>query len=307
MILAVCPNPSIDTYAWLSSFDRGGANRIAKQQEFPGGKGVHVAMALREMGQYTGLLGNWAGHSGQWIKEACQDLGIPSFGPELSGANRKCYTFLSAGSDLHHTELLEPGPAMTEGNYKEMLQAFKVNLDNASLAVLSGSWPKQSPDTAYSDLIDIAKQQQKKVILDCSGVMLEKALDKGFFGLHLNEHEAKAICQTEDPLEAIQQLSKKVDLVALTRGKEGLYLGYLGKVIHANVIIDKVVSTVGSGDCLTAGIALGVSRGLSVEEIAGYGVAFGAANCLREDLGMLYQSDVERLLTQVKIKELNYA
>ncbi|SDD81994.1 tagatose 6-phosphate kinase [Pricia antarctica] len=49
MILAVCPNPSIDTYAWLTVFKKGQANRISGMMEFPGGKGIHVAMALKEL------------------------------------------------------------------------------------------------------------------------------------------------------------------------------------------------------------------------------------------------------------------
>jgi len=307
MVLSVCPNPSIDTYAWLPSLELGMANRMVKQQEFAGGKGVHVAMAISELGKKAELLGNWAGHSGKWIVETCKSMGIESHGPLLEGANRKCYTFLSDDSKLNHTELLEPGPEMTDEKLQEFIKCFEERLLHADLAVLSGSWPKQSPEWAYSALVSKAGQLNKKVILDCSGKMLDSALGKGFFGLHLNEHEAKAMCNTNDPIEAIQLLNEKVDLVALTRGKEGLYLNYLGKLVHANVNIDKVISTVGSGDCLTAGVAYGVSEGLSVEEIARYGVAFGAANCLREDLGMLYRSDVEALLPQVTVKELSYA
>ncbi|GAB3646640.1 1-phosphofructokinase family hexose kinase [Echinicola sediminis] len=287
--------------------EMGGANRISKQEEFAGGKGVHVALALSEFGQKTNLLGNWAGHSGKWIVETCRALGIESTGPELEGANRKCYTFLSDDPTLNHTELLEPGPEMTREKLEEFIHVFEEQMKQSDLAVLSGSWPKHASEGAYTALVEKAAALNKKVILDCAGAMLENALEKGFFGLHLNEHEAKAMCGTDDPMEAIQQLSEKVDLIALTRGKEGLYLNYLGKLIHANVTIDKVVSTVGSGDCLTAGVAYGVSNGLSVEEIARHGVAFGAANCLRKDLGMLYRSDVEALLPKVTIKELSYA
>jgi len=34
------------------------------------------------------------------------------------------------------------------------------------------------------------------------------------------------------------------------------------------------------------------------------GVACGVANCLREDLGMLYKKDIDNLSGQVKIKEI---
>src|SRR6056297_3674654 len=95
MILVVCPNPSIDTYAWLPVFKKGQANRISGLKEFPGGKGIHVAMALKEFNAQVSLLGNWAGTNGQWIKEAYQLTGMEILGPQLNGNTRKCYTFRS--------------------------------------------------------------------------------------------------------------------------------------------------------------------------------------------------------------------
>ncbi|QDH77650.1 hexose kinase [Echinicola soli] len=306
MILSVCPNPSIDTYAWLEDFRLGQANRISKQQEFPGGKGVHVAMALNEAGESTKLLASWAGHSGIWIKSTCEELGIATTGVELRGMNRKCYTFLSETSSVQNTELMEPGPEMTQKDFDRFAGVFKRELEKADVVVLSGSWPKGAPETAYQELIAIANREEKNVILDCSGVQLERALEENVFGIHLNEHEAKQYCGTPDVLDAIHKLHEKVDLIALTKGKEGLYLSYQGKLIHANVTLEKVISTVGCGDCLTAGVAHGVSQGVGVEEIARYGAAFGAANCLRADLGMIYKADVEQLLPRVIINELTY-
>ncbi|GGF20128.1 1-phosphofructokinase family hexose kinase [Echinicola rosea] len=306
MVLSVCPNPSIDTYAWLEDFRLGQANRISTQQEFPGGKGVHVAMALKETGVSTKLLAAWAGHSGTWIKSMCESLGITTTGVELSGMNRKCYTFLSETSSIQNTELMEPGPEMTRDDFEQFVRVFKKECENADIMVMSGSWPKGAPETAYQELIAIANEKEKKVILDCSGVQLEHALEVNVFGIHLNEHEAKQYCGTPDVQDAIDKLHEKVDLIALTKGKEGLYLSYQGKLVHANVSLEKVISTVGCGDCLTAGVAHGVSKGLGVEEIARYGAAFGAANCLRADLGMIYKADVEQLLPRVNINDLTY-
>ncbi|AWW29946.1 1-phosphofructokinase [Echinicola strongylocentroti] len=307
MILSVCPNPSIDTYAQLPDFKFGQANRVSWQREFPGGKGVHVAMAIKEWGDASRLLAAWAGHSGKWIKAACEEKGLSTVGPKLPGENRKCYTFLSDNPSLHNTEMMEPGPEMTAEHFDDLTSIFMQELGQASMVVMSGSWPKGSEATAYRKLISLANSNGKKVMLDCSGEQLGHAIEEGVFGLHLNEHEALQFCGTSDVHAAMRKLHEKVDLIALTKGKEGLFLSYLGKLIHANVTVDKVISTVGCGDCLTAGVALGVSKGLSVEEIARYGAAFGAANCLREDLGMIYKADVERLLPQIITKELTYA
>lgn len=300
MILTVCPNPSIDTYAWLQIFRNGEANRIAKLKEFPGGKGIHVAMALKELKSSVSLIGNWAGTNGEWIKNSSQLSGMPTLGTQLAGNNRKCYTFRSSlENKFNNTELLEPGPEMTAEDWSLFLIQFRKALEPCSLVCLSGSWPKGAPEDAYWQLLQICEKNDVKAILDCSGVQLKNALKGKIFGLHINEHEANSNFGTQNHLEIKKYLKDKVSLLAITKGKDGLFLHLEDQFLHANVVINEVKSTVGSGDCLTAGIAYAINQQLSLNEIASYGVACGAANCLNEDLGMLKLEDVKNLLTEV--------
>ena len=303
MILCICPNPSIDTYAWLENFAYGGVNRITRIKEYPGGKGVHVAHAVSELGGVAGIMSVWGGRTGEWIKEGCAKNNISVYGINVPGNNRKCYTFRSEGPDLQNSELLEPGPSLSPDNWKDFKKEFKKLLPRARVVCMSGSWPKNAPDDAYQLLIKVAAQKGVRTILDCSGVQLEEALKTGFFGLHINREEAEKLCGSSRLQEVLKKLDNKVELVALTKGKDGLELFYKGNIVRANVKIDKVVSTVGSGDCLTAGIAFAVEKNFPLEDIAAYGVACGAANCITEDLGMLKKKDVERLLSLVQIKQ----
>lgn len=306
MILAVCPNPSIDTYAWLLTFVKGQTNRISRIEEFPGGKGIHVAMALKELNNQVSLMANWAGINGRWVKECPQLEGIKMAGIELEGNNRKCYTFRSdLDKEFDNTELLEPGPEMTRADWESFLIQFKLALKDCSLVCLSGSWPKGAPEDAYFQLLQLCEEGGKRAILDCSGIQLKNALKGKFFGLHINEHEANSNFGTKNHFEVWEQLKGKVSLLAITKGKEGLFLHLDHDYAHANVQIEEVKSTVGSGDCLTAGIAHAVFKGLPLGQIAKFGVACGAANCMNEDLGIMRWEDVQKLLPSVKISNEN--
>jgi len=306
MILTVCPNPSIDTYAWLQIFRKGEANRITKIKEFPGGKGIHVAMALKELKSTVSLIGNWAGANGEWIKNSPQLTKINIYGTQLEGSNRKCYTFRSSlEKSFDNTELLEPGPEMTEEDWNLFLTQFRLALKGCSLVCLSGSWPKGAPEDAYYQLLQICDKEDKKAILDCSGIQLKNALKGKFYGLHINEHEANSNFGTKNHLEIKNHLKNKVSMLAITKGKEGLFLHLDNQYVHANVVIDEVKSTVGSGDCLTAGIAYAIAEELPFNQIAIYGVACGAANCMNEDLGMLRLEDVNKLLPTVELNAGN--
>ena len=249
-------------------------------------------------------MGAWAGGAGEWIRTQCSQKNVSSIGVDLEGNNRKCYTFRSGNTLFNNSELLEPGPEFTSQKWDSFLKVFRKVLKETQLICMSGSWPVNSPGNAYSQLIEAGKHRNIRTILDCTGTQLKEALKKGFFGLHLNQQEAKKLCGSEDIQDLLKSLDGRVELVALTKGKEGLVLACQDRILTAKVKIDKVISTVGSGDCLTAGIAYGISRDLSLEEIAAYGVACGAANCLFEDLGQLRKNDVEKLLPKVEVKEI---
>lgn len=304
MILSLCPNPSIDSFAGLENFNAGGVNRISFLEEYPGGKGVHVAMAIAELGVSSNLLGFWAGATGEWIKNECIIRNVEVNGVNILGNNRKCYTFLSENPRLHHTELLEPGPKIGEADFNQFISLFEREVSEYETICMSGSWPTGAPENAYAELISIAKKNGKKVMLDCTGIQLENALETGFFGLHLNHHEAKELCGSTDINSLQKFLDDKVELIALTKGGDGLEIAYKNQIIRAKISLSpkEIISTVGSGDCLTAGIAYGLDKKLELSEIAAWGVACGSANCLNKDLGMIKKQDVEMMLRQVQIE-----
>ncbi len=306
MILNLCPNPSIDSYAWMNNLVAGQSNRISNIKEYPGGKATHIALALAELGTDSMLYAFWGGSSGEWIKKQCLKRGVYINGVSLKDNNRKCYTFLSKNKAFNNTEILEPGPSLTKKNWEDFKQGYVRLIEHTSIICMAGSWPRGISADTYAELIQIGKNFGKRSILDCTGKQLQNALEVGFFGLHLNEHEARSLCGSANMEDLLKTLNGRVELVALTRGGKGLDLFYKGKLITANVKIDEVISPVGSGDCLTAGIAYGVANNFSPSKIAAYGVACGAANCLNEDLGMLHIEDVNRLLPQVEVKEIIY-
>lgn len=295
-ILVVCPNPAVDIYAWIDDFNVGVPNRITKEKRYPGGKGLHVGMALSELGFDVTIAGFWGGETGQWVRKACNEY-YPSIrfaGPELKEWTRSCYTFKSDGS-FDDTEILGTGPSISASDYEAFLEYLKPLMDQTNIMVLSGSWPKGSPDHGYEEIIRLGKTNQVKSILDCTGIQLKNALREKPFGVHLNRKE---ICEFYNCGfdEAKSRILKDCDLAAITDGSKGLHLSTTENTYHSLAKIDNVISTIGSGDCLTAGVAAGVADDQDSQHIANLGAACGAANCLREDLGMLHKKDVERLL-----------
>lgn len=300
MILSLCPNPSVDMYLWLPKILPGEVHRSEKEQRFPGGKGVHVALAVVELGEKVSLLGFWGGPSGQWIRQRCEEQGITCDGPEVEGWTRTCLSVKSE-SEFNETEILEAGPLIHAEDFHQYQKAFQELMLKADGITMSGSWPKGAPADGYAQLIGIAKQHQKKVFLDCTGEQLQHALAQKPFVVHLNKNEGASFFHDKDPEKMATLLARECEYAAVTDGAEGLYLASNGgtALVHAQCAVDQVYSSVGSGDCLLAGLAVAFKNNMKLEEAARLAVACGAANCIREDLGMLYRQDVEMLEKQV--------
>ena len=296
-VLVVCPNPSVDIYAYMGDFEVGNSNRIQKEKRYPGGKGVHVAMALAELGIEVVLLGFWGSVTGQWIKSECNRYypTIKCIGPELDAWSRSCYTFKS-DSDFDDTEILSAGPQVTDDDCADLLYYLVKHLPKAKAVSLSGSWPSGAKEDGYEEMIRWANKLSIPTFLDSTGIQLTNALKENPFCIHLNRSEALEFTGANSLLNAQKKLSDQVQNSAITDGENGLYF-YDGKeTTHSISKIDKVYSTIGAGDCLLAGIIAGFIQGLETTKIANLGAASGAANCIRPELGMLFKKDVEKLI-----------
>ncbi len=306
MILCLCPNPSVDKFIWLQQIKPGKVNRVEKVQSFPGGKGVHVALGITELGEQCALLGFWGGDTGKYIKEYCENKGIACYGPEVDEPSRTCITIRS-NENIDGTELLEAGPSIDDQKIDEFWQEFLNLLNNASSVCMSGSWPPVSEKVNYADFVIAAKKKNIKSFVDCSGKHLKEMLKAKPYCVHINNHEAFEVFNEYSPLKTACLLLESCDLAAITYGAEGLYLANNTQIpLHANCKIDDVLSTVGCGDSLMAGLIVANERNLSYSDAAKLAVACGAANCLREELGMFHKKDVALLIEKAIVNSVDH-
>lgn len=301
MILSVCPNPSVDIFVWMDAIQAGKVNRTKKEQHFPGGKGVHVALACAELGEEVTLMGFWGGPTGDWIRKECMQYGIRSTGVEVPEWSRTCQSFKS-DIEYDETEILGVGPTITGDWQNELEGLLERFLPKASSVSMSGSWPEGASTDGYARLIRICNTHGKPVFLDCSGEQLQLALQERPHAIHLNTAEAADIFGDMEPGKLAEELGQHCSLAAVTAGREGLYLTGGKRSVHAKINVESCFSAVGSGDCLVAGLMEAYLKKMDHNDTARLGVACGAANCLRKDLGMLYKKDVDRLFSQVIIK-----
>ncbi|MGB6130046.1 MAG: 1-phosphofructokinase [Psychrilyobacter sp.] len=305
-ILTVTLNPAVDTRYQIDKLQLNGVNRVNQKTETPGGKGLNVSNVLNKLGVdiiATGLLG---GSRGAFIKTKLDERGILHNFLEVKEETRTCMAIID--EDKKITEILEVGKKISQYEINDFLKKYEILLGNVDIIDISGSLPQGVPLNFYRILIEKAVNRGKKVILDTSGEPLKEGIKGNPYLIKPNIDEmeyllGKKIENIDEIIECAKQIiSHGVSNVMVTLGEDGgllinkksIYIGHIPKI--------KVENTVGSGDSSIAGFIYGLSQDLSLDKSFKYALACGTSNAMLKNTGDIVIEDVEKLITEIKIK-----
>lgn len=312
MILTVTLNAAIDKRYVVEAYKPGQVNRVKECAYTPGGKGLNVSKPASIAGAEVVATGFVGGYSGKYIEAALQPFGIQSEFYHLEAESRSCINIWDE-KNQQQTEFLEPGFTVSEEEFRGFLGKFRELVKKASVVTMSGSAPKGVPVDCYKRMVEICKEESRKVILDTSGSFLEQGITALPTMIKPNQDEIRMLtgktCDSlEDIMEAATKLHKSgIEIVAVSLGgdgcivacKDGLYRGTVPKI--------DAVNTVGCGDSMIAGFALGLAENASMEDTIRKASAISAASAMHEETGMFRLEDMERILSQVQVvKEINW-
>lgn len=307
MILAVCANPSVDSFWSVPALSRGTTNRSRAETYYPGGKGIHVAFALNELGQEVVILGLWGGQTGKWLKQQCTQKGITPIGPTVDQWNRLCLTMRS-DTDWDETELLGHGPDLNSETATAFTTVYEqfVNHKNPEAVIMCGSVPAGLDDDTYHQLVRHAQKKDISTFVDASGSLLQQTLDAHPHSIHINLKEGRELSNFSDPIDIAKWLHEYCSISAVTAGKDGLYLKTKNQFLHSSYRLEpsSIISTIGSGDCLFAGLCLATLTHEEPTRWARFAAACGSANCIHPPLGMLKQKDVKTIVHDVTLNKI---
>ncbi len=309
MILTVTLNAAIDKRYVVEKFGTGQVNRVKECAYTPGGKGLNVSKPAAIAGARVVATGFAGGHAGDYIEEALQPFGIQSAFYHLAAESRSCINIWDEKNQTQ-TEFLEPGFTVSEHDFLCFLEKFQDLVKEADVVAMSGSVPKGLDGRAYQQLVKVCRDAGKKVILDTSGKLLEMGIEACPTMIKPNLDEIRMLTgkdcdRLEDMVEAAREVHKSgVELVAVSLGSEGSFVVCQEGTYRAKVPKIDAVNTVGCGDSMIAGFALGMSQGLSVPETLRLASAVSAAAALRKETGFFVMEDMERILSEVEITKI---
>ncbi|MCR5626346.1 MAG: 1-phosphofructokinase [Lachnospiraceae bacterium] len=310
MILTVTLNASIDKRYIVDEFIEGRVNRVRECSYTPGGKGLNVSKPASIAGSKVVATGFVGGHAGAYIEEGLSEFNIVSAFYHVKGESRSCINIWDE-KNQRETEFLEPGFTLEREDYEKFLDKFRALVKDAEVVAMSGSAPKGiDGGEAYKTLVGICKEAGKSVIMDTSGQALLTGIEALPTMIKPNTDEISMLtgsdCSNfEDKLAAAKKVHDKgVKIVVCSMGIDGSFVVCDEGVFRAKVPRNKPVNTVGCGDSMVAGFAVGLERGLPMEETLRLASAISGAAALREETGFYVKEDMEKIYGQVEISRL---
>jgi 6-phosphofructokinase 2 len=309
MIATVTLNPSLDKIVTVEKLVVDEANRLTSLRRDPGGKGINVSRVVHELGGDTIAYGFIGGFAGETLKRLLKQQGVPFNFTPIDGEIRS--NFIITDLKTHRqTRIDAPGPQILKHELGKLIQKVTRIKPKPDFLVLAGSVPPGVPDDIYWQLIEEAKKNGIKTVLDSDNKWIKEGIKAKPNVIKPNVHEAEELLKTNlrdeaAIVEAVKTLVKQgIEIAIISRNKDGLIVANGEKVLKVTPPQVEISSTVGAGDSTIAGLVLKLSQGHGIEEASRWAVASGTAATLTPGTELCRREDVERLLLQVKVESL---
>ena len=311
MVLTVTLNPVLDRVVEIPDFGVARVNLVEKERvRVAGGKGINVSRVAKTLGEPTLATGWLGGRSAGFIKERLKKEGIASDFVPIKEESRLNLTILDPVTHSQ-THLVEAGPRIFLSEIKRLEEKIGDLVKKARVVVFSGSIPPGVSENIYHSLIRLAYREKEDIIpiLDTRGEPLKQGLEARPFMLKPNKKElesliGKSLESEEDLIHEARALVKKyVQLVVVSRGKDEVMVMEKKRLLMVSPPEIKPLNTIGAGDALVGGFAVGLSRGLSLKEMSALAVACAAASAEEGREKPLSFKRINQLKNKIRCRE----
>jgi 1-phosphofructokinase len=312
VIITVTLNPAVDQTLDLEKLTLGDTNRVRDSRIDPGGKGINVSRVLRVLGRESMAAGLAPGSLGRFVEHSLLEQGILCDFVHTRGQTRTNLTVVD--ESIHETTLLSyPGPETDPRHITTLETRLRRYLSPGDWLVVAGSIPPAIDVETYARLIRLGRQAGANTVLDADAEALEAGLHGGPDLVKSNHHEAERLlhCTLESD-DAIIDAAHKMRA-------HGPHTAVITAAGHGAVAVDEdaawwawpppttVVSSIGAGDALLAGMLMKLEDGAGTEEALRWGTAAGAAACLTAGTQLCSKEEVVRTVPLVHVEQIERA
>jgi 1-phosphofructokinase len=309
-VVTVALNPALDQTIQVAGLQPGAVNRALRMQIDVGGKAVNVASCLSDFDVPVAVAGQLGRDNAALFEELFQRKKIANHCCYMDGLTRINTKLVDTVSG-ETTDLNMPGTEFTPDAVADLLNQVLERLEwlaeRVEWVALSGSLPPGMPANAYATITERVQAVGASVLLDTSGAPLKAALEAGPRIIKPNRYELAELLGR--PLDSLTSLvtaghellhgSPALAWVVVSLGSEGALFLNRELALHAHPLKVGVISTVGAGDAMVAGLVAAHLEDRMFIETAQLATAFSAAKLTRLGPHLPHPAEIRALAEQV--------
>ena len=306
-IVTVTLNPTVDFATSSPHVFAEHKLRCTEPHIDPGGGGINVARAVRQLGgQATAMIAIGGGAGAQLLQLLALE-GVPTVAFQGPGESRLSFS-VTDQQTMEQYRFVMPGPIWAEADVERGLNSIDQAAGDGTLVVLSGSQPPGVAKEFPSILAQHLDGRGARLIVDTSGPALFNLVRGSYEAIHVlrmddveaEELAGRSLTTREDTAAFARELVTRgsARIVIIARGADGSVLATETEAWHAVSPKVDVISKVGAGDSFVGAFSLALARGETLPSCLRFGVAAAAAACTTEGTRLCEIETVETLLPQ---------
>lgn len=315
-VIAVALNPALDHTIEVDHLRPGQVNRAQRMQVDVGGKGINVASCLADFGIASAVTGQIGSENAAQFEALFRQKAIDNQCFYLDGLTRINTKLVDLASG-ETTDVNMPGPMLSEDAVQGLQERLRTRLaslvDPHSWVVLAGSLPPGWAADTYQTLIAHVHGLGARVVLDASGSALTAGVAAAPDIIKPNRAElSELVGRPLDSLAAVLAAARELmaraqgpRVVVVSMGAEGALFMSPAEAWLAEPLKVDLISTVGAGDAMVAGIVAAQLAELPLDDCARLATAFSAAKLARLGPHLPAPEQVRALAASVQIRSMS--
>lgn len=308
-VVTVTLNPALDLTGAVETLKVGSVSLVQQSNLHAAGKGVNVAKVLSDLGADVTVTGFLGKDNPELFHQLFEEIGVTNEFVEVKGSTRINVKLVETNGEV--SDINFPGVQVNADDIARFEETLFTLAETHDYFVLAGSLPGGVTPELCATWIERLHQLGKKVLFDSSKAALSAGIDahpwlikpndeelSDFVGEHLETPEQ---CQI-----AAQTLSDKgIENIVVSMGADGVMWLNQGKWLRAQPPKMDVVSTVGAGDTLVAGLCWGHMQAMPKHDLLRFATALSALAVSQVGVGLTSHEELENIKLQTQVSELN--
>lgn len=308
-VVTVTLNPALDLTGHLHQLSVAEVNLVNQGSLHPAGKGVNVARVLSDLGAEVTVTGFLGADNDSMFEQLFRELGVHDQFIRVDGSTRinvKLVEASGATSDINF-----PGVQVQPNDIAKFEEVLFNLAEEHDYFVIAGSLPQGISPAQCASWVQRLHDMGKKVLFDSSRAALAAGIDANPWLIKPNDEELSELTNNllKTPKQcqaAAQSLSKKgIDNIVVSMGANGVMWLNNGKWLQSTPPKMQVVSTVGAGDTLVAGLCWGHMQAMEQQQILCFATALSALAVTQVGVGMENPDELTKLQETILIQELS--